>query len=409
MFLEDLRQASFRGVVFFINASSQEGGRKQITHEFMNTGRRIVQDIGDYKPVFEVIGTITNNGGRSYEQNRDQLLSALRTEGAGILSHPWYGSLNVTTGTYKLDENLRSLNRGTIRFTCYVVDDAIDSENGNPFTQSTNQVNESEIGNLSEIAKDSLGTEIADSLDIDLARPNNAISVESILQNVLNVYSDTLEPIADTTEDAIEYANQITQTANDISRLLNNPTVLISEVIDSATAVDGLTASAIRAYDGLIKLFSYGRTDATNVQVVSDTALLDNGKSSTQQIRKSNADQLVLMAQTMALIEAYNQAANIDFSNDVELQEATEQLDAQYDLVIDSLGPESADTLTQLRSQVRVFLDIKRVNVNFIREINVYDEPASVIAYSINGNTDDVDNILSPNDILDPASISGTR
>ena len=108
-----LQKASFRGAEFFVDSASTTGGRKTVTHEFPNTDRRYIQDMGLKQRSFTVEAIITGSGAE-YFSKRDALLNALETEGPGILVHPFYGQVSVVNDPYRLEEEISSIGRARI-------------------------------------------------------------------------------------------------------------------------------------------------------------------------------------------------------------------------------------------------------------------------------------------------------
>ena len=234
--LENLHPSSFRGVNFFISTTELEGGRNQATFNFINTGRRSVQDIGAYRDCHDITGYIMGNA-ETYFENRDKLLDALNTQGAGILVHPFYGSLTVTTGKYRLNESTRSLGYSEIKFKAEVVDVAIISEEGNIASEVGNQVTPSSIEEDAQNAKDKLAEDIAEDTTLIPEFPANFSSIEQIIQSGLSQYQEVMAPIADNIDNAIGWVNGVSNLAQDVNRLINEPTVLFANIIDTVTCL----------------------------------------------------------------------------------------------------------------------------------------------------------------------------
>ena len=112
--LDKLHPASFRGAVFLITGdATTTGGRKTVSHDFVNSNNRNVEDLGKFPDIFTINGIIDSE---NYEQNRDRLIAALNRPGPGILVHPFHGEVNVTlSGTYNLVQNTNNL--GIAEFT----------------------------------------------------------------------------------------------------------------------------------------------------------------------------------------------------------------------------------------------------------------------------------------------------
>ena len=66
--LENLNVASFRGARFLIKSHSTSGGRKTVNHEYPNSDRRFVEDLGELQETFSIQGIIH---GDNYSLDRD--------------------------------------------------------------------------------------------------------------------------------------------------------------------------------------------------------------------------------------------------------------------------------------------------------------------------------------------------
>ncbi len=95
---DKMRQASFRGVPFFVEAASVETGRKIQLHEYPMRDRAYAEDLGKATPIYQLTAFVI--GADCFEQ-RDALLDALEQEGTGTLVHPWLGRLSVKAGACK--------------------------------------------------------------------------------------------------------------------------------------------------------------------------------------------------------------------------------------------------------------------------------------------------------------------
>ncbi|WP_193583474.1 DNA circularization protein [Laribacter hongkongensis] len=108
---ERLRPASFRGVSFFVESADGECGRRIQVNEYPQRDEPLIEDLGGRAVGHKVAGFLV---GRNCLDERDKLLEALNTAGAGELVHPWIGSLTVRIG--KVSHSYARTDGGLVRF-----------------------------------------------------------------------------------------------------------------------------------------------------------------------------------------------------------------------------------------------------------------------------------------------------
>lgn len=85
-----LRQASFRGVPFYVDSRGIDTGRRTATHEFPHRDMPYLEDLGRKARVFVVEAYVL---GSDYMVSRDALLTACEKAGSGRLILPWSGDI----------------------------------------------------------------------------------------------------------------------------------------------------------------------------------------------------------------------------------------------------------------------------------------------------------------------------
>ncbi|MFJ3112307.1 DNA circularization protein [Pseudomonas putida] len=89
------REASFRGVPFWVDSDSVPIGRRTQLHEYPKRDEPMVEDMGRQTREYKFEGFVV---GSDFIAQRDRLEAALDIPGPGELVHPWYGRLTVTAG-----------------------------------------------------------------------------------------------------------------------------------------------------------------------------------------------------------------------------------------------------------------------------------------------------------------------
>ncbi|HGY4723281.1 TPA: DNA circularization protein [Citrobacter amalonaticus] len=92
---EDLRDASFRGVPFYLKDADGESGRRAIPRAYPKKETGWTEDNGAVLNSQQINGILL---GADYQRQLDALLAALNTPGPGELVHPWFGLQRVQVG-----------------------------------------------------------------------------------------------------------------------------------------------------------------------------------------------------------------------------------------------------------------------------------------------------------------------
>jgi len=99
---DQYQPGSFRGAAFVTINHEHSGGRRVVTFEYPGRDEPSIEDMGrrarEYRLDLYVIGG-------DYFADRNALLSALEAEGAGLLIHPWLGSLQVAARDFSQTES----------------------------------------------------------------------------------------------------------------------------------------------------------------------------------------------------------------------------------------------------------------------------------------------------------------
>ncbi|MCX2709057.1 DNA circularization protein [Pseudomonas sp. DCB_BG] len=111
------REASFRGVPFWVDSDSVPVGRRTQLHEYPKRDQPMVEDMGRQTREYKFEGFVV---GSDFIDQRDLLLKALDQPGPGELVHPWFGRLTVTAGKCEISHARNEL--GMVRFNLSFID-----------------------------------------------------------------------------------------------------------------------------------------------------------------------------------------------------------------------------------------------------------------------------------------------
>ena len=100
---DQLRPASYRGVKFAVSGHEhQAGGRRLVPHTYPNRDTPYIEDMGRKTKGWRIEGFVI---GPNYMASRDALIEACNAPDAGVLIHPWLGSLRVICGDVTVSES----------------------------------------------------------------------------------------------------------------------------------------------------------------------------------------------------------------------------------------------------------------------------------------------------------------
>lgn len=275
-----LRKASFRGVEFYVDSTSSPVGRKVQLHEYPKRDIPFAEDMGKVSRTYRFRAFVIGND--CFDQ-RDKLLKALETEGAGTLVHPWLGTLTVKPGQCTVSHE--RLEGGMVRFDLVFFPGEEISAPG--ATANTAQlIRSSGLGFI-----DSARQRFTDAIgDINFAGVN--------VRQLGNALAETYEAVAD---EVSGFSDLVGDVASFVNIAVTAPSALPGMILDVIADEFGFTG----AVDSVFKSFtssvssinsitrSLKRTDAGGG--VSDAGG-DDTKKLTQAVNGLVQDSLILKA-----------------------------------------------------------------------------------------------------------------
>ena len=379
-----LERASFKGVEFFWRSGSLEEGQKTVVHEFPNTNRRVIEDLGILQGTFTIQG-ITHGFGSDYKRNRDALREALATGGDGILKHPLYGSMIVKAQVYTLTEDSKSLGQASFEMVFKRSDNpSFPTSTGNRFTLLNNAV----LGTIAAIAAD-----IADRFAIVTGVVEN---VQDAFARVDGMADEFLELTRVITEPIDDFTAQIGQVKDSIGVLIATPDLLGGSITGMFTAFQSLGSSSTDQFNLNRGFYSFGDE---NEPLEYDTGAAIE--------RERNAQVLNLAAQASSLAYNYGLVREIDFVTENELDGIRQDLEDQYDAIADSLSNEVVEAIEECRSLASQILEQTEINIFRIVTTDTNPIPVGVLTYAFYGDLENEQTLIELNDVIDSSRVDG--
>ncbi|MCK4962075.1 MAG: DNA circularization N-terminal domain-containing protein [Anaerolineales bacterium] len=371
---DELYQGSFRGARFLVVEATTDFGRKQVKHEYPNSDRQKIEDLGlrprSFTLTVEISGPTTIDS-RSYQQKKDDLLTALETAGPGTLSHPFFfSSFEVVARPGSVTERMSEL--GIARFSL-----TFDISNRNtdpqPATTSLSQINQA----LDNTAA-AINTNISSTWNVSTGL--NTASAEALL----NVFSDF-------TENTTNTFNKLEQPANEFNAILGDFTDNIGDLIQAPQDLADAYQSVILSSSGLyqtteeslqifLRFFNFG----DDIDEFPDTT--------EERIERNQNNKLIKDATQVSYLSlSYQFAAETTFTTITEITDLQERLETQYQKQVENnVNSEILLSLNELRVLANQFLESEKLNASQVIEQDVKENSLSVIAFEYYGDVDDL-------------------
>ncbi len=387
MSLDNYQSASFRGIPFLVGDLDTGGGRKDITHEYPNSDRRTNEDLGLLQKTFTIRGLVQTQDDFT---DRDRLIEALEQNGAGELIHPTFGTLQVSAKPYSLSETIREV--GIARFTM------IFERTQSPVFPRQTSVKPSLIKSQADTVIDGVTIDVTDTFEVATNSTSNYNAALIKLQGIGNRFNIIGQTVTAVTSTINSFTATVTSFVNGITANIFAPAQLADSIKDIFLQFDTLAPNIKDQFELAKQLFDFGSNDS----VVSTTTVARQQRADNQQILND-----AMSCQALAL--AYNNAANIPYSNELEINEVRQSLEDEYQRLIEdtNLSNNTINDLTELRNSSRLFFEDIEITVPKIRNINTNTIPMSMLAYQYYGSTDNAEDLIELNNTIDVSFISG--
>lgn len=386
-----LRQGKFRDVEFFLlKDGDTTGGRKTVTHEYPNSSRRFVEDLGGMKEIYnlEIYADTTVN----FNQ-RDSLKSALNRSGTGKLIHPFFGQKTVTVKGWTLFNDF-----GWSRFNVTFeqsdpsVLPKIDTGNKSLLDRLKDEINnlqETRVGNYFDALA---GTYKAFTKAVD--------KVQDFSEQMLEVSNAVLN----STSSLGELENTLNDTLDNTALIIKTPSTLATRITTLFTQFELIGSRVKDQFTATKGLFGFGDGDLdTETNTANQKLIISNNNILNTAIRSN------------ALALGYVTAINIDYNDNTELEEIINILENEYQGIIRIADDDTLSKLKDLRSQAQlVFRDLQKTVPKIYTVKIVSTQNIHQIVYNYYGNflnseefDDKVEQIFLLNNFSNPSKIVG--
>lgn len=406
MILEKLQAASFRGFQFLVPTNSTTDGRKTVTHEFVNSDNRFVEDVGRFQPKFRVTAIVH---GADAIQLRDSLRSELNKPGIGILIHPSYGRQEVVVeGQYSISDADTEL--GEYRFEITFV-----RSSGAAFPRAA-QPTTSSVAASEQTARSQILQRIEDQWHVPLTTFSNVDAAAKLI-----AYADGIKlafsPVVEDASEITRVVDAVTSNAASIVRLGSSVSSSMGGILGALDAIPTETLSTLNAITGFL---DFGANDSTIVNSA--------GLSVDQSQRQLNRGLLNSAVQATSLTKAYTTSTLVDFEVVSRLDNTRSDLSASSRTILSGIrqtgiefNAASASGVstgaTRARDAVNAILDTQTLSESVLseKEQNLYRlsdvrqnvTSARLLSYGLFEDDDQTQIIADLNKAQRPSSLTG--
>ena len=395
--IDKLHRAKFKEDEFLVNSTSISGGRKTVIHEYPNSNRQTIEDLGESPRSYKLTAIITGSDltvdGDDYFQKRNRLLNKLEEEGAGTLVHPFYGVIpNVVARVYTINENMTTLGVATIDISFDV--------SSNVAIPVSAGVSTSQLGSVKNSCDVALTANITDNWVVSTA----AIGSFEEAKEKLAGFSESFEGATKFLNNATDSANELTSLISDfnvvLGTLAQDPVELADSISNLFSTADSASQSLDASVEAMASLYDFGDDDPETIDA--------NTSSSIERLQNKNVMNNTIKA--YALIYNYLNVPQKDFVTKDEIDSELDGLETQFESIIDADGidDDSRDALVNMKTASLEYIEDVRVDTRRIIDVRTETLPMRAIAYQYYGDSTEEDNLSLINDDPNISFISGT-
>ena len=316
----------FKGIPIRIDSGDVSGGRKVSKKEFPNRDTQTIEDLGlqprTYTLQIVIAPLTTPEGGvtntlQDYFEYRDAIIAAIEDKGPGELIHPLYGRVeNVVATSYTITEDFTDFGRTRLNVTFEV-----SSDTGVPRQTITAL---SQLTQANTLVNDAVNADISNNYSVTTKFKNNFTDAGDKVNSIIDAAVESTSFLGAAADEINEFNSFIGELSANVNSLVIAPSELALSINNLFSNIDGLfgtVENTAKAFEGL---FGFGGNDEDNV--LPTTA----GRIERQQ----NRAVLNGAVNASSLSYSYVNVAQIQFGNVREIEQASDDLEVQFQRVI---------------------------------------------------------------------------
>lgn len=387
---DELRQATFRGVPFFVESTEAALGRRNVVHEYPLRDKPFVEDLGLKARGLTLEAYVLGVG---YIATRDALMAALDQAGPGKLIHPYHGERTVSiVGEPKMRET--TAEGGMARFTITCIE-------AGEFTFPSASADTAELVELAaDDATFDVASDFSDSFTLDGFPEFVSTGAQDLVGNALAAIEGVAGSFPNLANAQSLFASTLGAARSSLAALLQSPSGLASSLLGQIGGLGDLIARPEDGVTMLRGLFTFGSQE---LPVPSTTP------SRVQQAKNQAA--VIALVQRAAVIEAARSSSRIDFAGYTQAVTLREELAERLDVLAEAASNDQVyDSLVTLRAAM--IKDITVRGADLARTVTITPQatqPALVLAYALYDDATRDAEIVARNGVRHPGFVPGGR
>lgn len=384
----EFRDASFRGVAFFVDSASMEGGRRVAEHEFPGLDVPYIEDLGSKAKSFSIEAFVI---GEDYMDRRDELLNALDQNGPGLLIHPYRGELNVQVKTFSVRETKGEIGMATFSISFAQTESVV-------YTFSQADQSAGVIADI-EAMEEAVGEFFEELYDSDIGSVVNQ-AVETIRASISLVQS-TLDGVMGLAKVADRFMQQVGRIYLEASILAQTPRA-IAQRFQSVLRMPAYLMPPKKGFDKYLQLYSILKKSFADKSYAANQ---------TSAIERNNDRLFESMLTLTALGEAARAALYIPVTTTEDALAIRSKMVELCDQIMEDVESDSVfESVRKLKISLSRAIPQEGVALKSIALHEVKSPTNSLrLTYELYGSLDSEEDIIARNAIRDPSRIdSGT-
>lgn len=383
---DELLDATFRGIPFFVEVGELVTGRRTVDHETAySEDEQFVEDMGRKGRAFPVEAYLV---GDDYLLAKERLLKALETKGPGELVHPYYGTRLVQVGTVRVRENAKE--GGTCQLS--IEFKATRSKSPAPKSVADGAAN---VKTSAASAKAAIGSEFLAKFQVLAGYVD---SVSGALQSAAAAVDKVTSTVSLGTQALAKLKRSVAGVESSASALAAAPSQLLAQTTALVEALGEalIAASPHNVIGAMLKLYDF----SPGVRPPTTTP--------NREIEQTNFDATQLLFQRLVLVQAATMAIEQTFASYDDAVAAratiTDLIDEQAEIAADDTYP----ALDQLRADLVSAVPGEANDLPKLVEYTPHATmPSLVVAYDLYGNLSKEADLLARNTIRHAGFITG--